>query len=116
MPSHENQKKNSPAKAPRATPVSARGKETRARIVAAARMIYRTEGLTAIDTRKVAWMADVSIGTVYRYFDSAQDLIDEIDPAMREIEGKVRLLREVYNKKYDAELSWEMVKAIFLLE
>lgn len=112
----ENQKKNIGAKVPRITPSSPRGQETRKKILDAARTIYRDEGLTAIDTRKVAWKAGVSVGTVYRYFDSAQDLIDEIDPAMREIEGKVRLLREVYNKKYNAELSWEMVKAIFLLE
>lgn len=65
---------------PRHTPLQARAKETRERILAAARIELSRVGRDRLTTGDVAKRAGVSIGIVYRYFPDRVGILDEIEP------------------------------------
>ncbi len=52
--------------------------EKRERLTAAARLLFRTQGLEATSVAAIAKMADVAAGTFYLYFSSKEDLLIEV--------------------------------------
>lgn len=64
----------------RTEPVTAKGIETKARIIRATKAVYEKVGRDRLDTQLVADEAGVSIGTLYRYFEDRVDLLDHAVP------------------------------------
>lgn len=66
--------------APRREPMQLRAKETRERILRAARVELSLHGRDRLTTQAIAKRAQVSIGILYRYFADRVAILDEIEP------------------------------------
>src|SRR5690606_13163514 len=56
------------------TPSTAKGRNTRARILSAARQVFGRDGYVGTTMSAVASEADMSLGGLYRYFRDKEDL------------------------------------------
>jgi AcrR family transcriptional regulator len=88
---------------PRAEPYQHRARQTRERILAAAREVLEEKGREHFTTKDVAARSGSSIGTVYRYFGDRGDILDVIAPdrdlvLTTELLGKI----EAYVQKHGA--------------
>ena len=66
------------APVPPARPLSRKGQETRARVVAAAKQIFEEDGFLPARISDIAERAGVSHGTFYTYFDSKDEVFREV--------------------------------------
>lgn len=91
------------------SPVTDRGRRTRAGLVTAARTVFEEKGFAATRMGDVARAAGVSHGTVYTYFETKdelltaaiQQIVDTIRESMRTPEGTDPLRRAwVANRRY----------------
>lgn len=73
-----------------------------------ARNVVETEGVDAINIRSIAKMADISVGTVYNYFSSKDDIFLALTQ-----EYWKKTLQEM-RKAVTAELFWEQIEQIYL--
>ncbi len=69
---------------PRREPTQARSQATMSRILDAAHNVIEDRGVFGLTTGLVAETAGVSIGTVYRYFGDATDIIDALAPGLED--------------------------------
>ena len=60
---------------PRTKPVQARSKEMRDRILTATAQVLAERGYAGLSTNRVAAQAEVSVGSLYRYFPSKEALV-----------------------------------------
>lgn len=68
----------------RTEPIQDRSRATVSRILDAAAELIDDVGVFNLQTGEVAKKAGVSIGTLYRYFDSTNDIIDELAPGLED--------------------------------
>jgi AcrR family transcriptional regulator len=63
---------------PRTKPVQARSKEMRHRILTATAQVLAERGYAGLSTNRVAAQAEVSVGSLYRYFEDRTDLMEHL--------------------------------------
>lgn len=63
---------------PRTKPVQARSKEMRDRILMATAQVLAERGYAGLSTNRVAAQAEVSVGSLYRYFEDRTDLMEHL--------------------------------------
>ncbi len=63
---------------PRTRPVQARSKEMRDRILTATAQVLAERGYAGLSTNRVAAEAEVSVGSLYRYFEDRTDLMEHL--------------------------------------
>jgi AcrR family transcriptional regulator len=63
---------------PRKEPRQARGRETRARILDAARQVFAAHGYAAGTTNRIAAAAGLSVGSLYQYFPNKDAILVEL--------------------------------------
>jgi AcrR family transcriptional regulator len=99
----------------RSTPRSAKGERTRARLVAAAKVVFERDGFLDARIVDIAATAEIAPGTYYHYFDSKEEIFREVaqlqeerltaipehellpgESAMEEIRAGIRLYLERY--------------------
>ena len=68
---------------PRKRPAQSRSRATVEAILEAATRILRDEGLSAVNTNRVAERAGVSVGSLYQYFPSRAAILSELVRRMR---------------------------------
>jgi AcrR family transcriptional regulator len=79
---------------PRKSPVQPRGRETRTRILDAARDVFASNGYAAGTTNHIAGRAGLSVGSLYQYFPNKDAILVELVNAHID-EGTSRLLAAV---------------------
>ncbi|MFC4126991.1 TetR/AcrR family transcriptional regulator [Nocardia rhizosphaerae] len=62
----------------RKRPKQDRAKETRARILAVAAQLFGSRGISNTSTNRIAAEANMSIGTLYRYFSDRDEIVKEL--------------------------------------
>jgi len=95
-------------------PVQQRGKEKKARIIAAARKLWNREDFEAVTANRIAGEAGVSVGTFYSYFKDKRDVfLDVIRQYSEDIFGEmIASIREL--KKNYSNLE-EVVRSLILV-
>jgi len=63
---------------PRTKPVQARSREMRDRILTATAQVLAERGYAGLSTNRVAAQAEVSVGSLYRYFEDRTDLMEHL--------------------------------------
>jgi len=92
-----------PALEARRKPAQSRSRETVARIRAAAGQIIETEGLPRLNSNRIAAVAGVSVGTLYKFFPNKQAILASV--AAEWNEERERSLREIARLNPSATLS-----------
>ncbi|MDF3319963.1 TetR/AcrR family transcriptional regulator [Rhodococcus sp. C3V] len=88
---------NTPSAAPSVATLTARGRKTRDGLLDAARKIFEEVGFLGTRVEQIAQEAGVSYGTFYRYFDSKEDVFEELS---------TRLFDDVHRREpLDTDLS-----------
>jgi AcrR family transcriptional regulator len=82
-----------PALAARRKPARSRSRETVARIRSAAAQIIETEGLPRLNCNRIAAVARVSVGTLYKFFPNKQAILASVVAEWNE--ERERSLREI---------------------
>jgi len=70
---------------PAITPAERRRSKVRSAILAAAERMFMRDGEAGLSIRKIAEEIDYTPGAIYKYFESKQELIDELKEAFFEI-------------------------------
>ncbi len=95
------------------TPVQSRSKEKKDRIIRVAYDLFNEEGYNAVSIRKIAKAAEVSIGTIYSYFQDKRDVYIAT-VALYGHDMYDNFSSVIENKKFSAENVEEMVYAIII--
>jgi len=73
-------------------PVQARSEDKLERVVTAAQRIVVAEGAEAVTTTRLAKESDVAVGTIYRYFQNREGVLNAL--VAKELEELDRRLEE----------------------
>ena len=87
----------------RRKPAQSRSRETVARIRSAAAHIIETEGLPRLNSNRIAAVANVSVGTLYKFFPNKQAILASVVAEWNE--ERERSLREIARLNPSATLS-----------
>jgi AcrR family transcriptional regulator len=91
-------------------PATPKGARTRARVLESALALFRDRGYATTTLRDIASEADVSLGLVYRYFRSKDDLVVAIyeDVANRVVKHVERLPEGTIGERFEALLDFKL--------
>src|SRR5215475_5023908 len=71
-------KSASPRIAATAVAATSKSEKSRDSILSAAAKLFRRQGYSATTLRQIAAMAEIKAGSVYYYFDSKEQILDEV--------------------------------------
>ena len=95
-------------------PVQQRGKEKKARIIAAARKLLNREDFDVVTANRIAQEAGVSVGTFYSYFKDKRDVFLDV---IRHYSGDIyrELIASIRDLKQSPSNLEEVVRSLILV-